>query len=94
MDPTKERNMGTSGKDDKSTEKEDVFSGDSVPRPLAFYREDADPSKVSSLRLGLHRAPAWSWPGSRGSACFPAEAYPPLRPLAVYSGEQFGETVN
>ena len=44
------------------------------------------PSQSNSLQLGLSStpAPAWSWPRSRRSACFPAEAYPPLRPLVVY----------
>jgi hypothetical protein len=34
----------------------------------------------------FHRTPAWSWPRSRRSACFPAEAYPPLRSLVSVSG--------
>ena len=38
----------------------------------------------STLGLSSHRTPAWSWPRSRRSACFPAVAYPPPRPLVVY----------
>jgi hypothetical protein len=36
----------------------------------------------------LRRTPAWSWPRSRRSACFPAEAYPPLRSFVMYPREQ------
>ena len=64
------------------------------PQTPGIYRLDANPSE-SLLPLGLsfNRTPAWSWPRSRRSACFPAEAYPPLRPLVVYPQQQFCATV-
>src|ERR1700686_5409073 len=34
-----------------------------------------------------------TWPRSRRSACFPAEAYPPLRPLKVYPQQECNVTV-
>ena len=39
---------------------------------------------VAGAQLNSKPAPAWSWPRSRRSGCFPAEPYPPLRPLVVY----------
>jgi hypothetical protein len=33
----------------------------------------------------FHRTPVWSWPRSRCSGCVPAEPYPSLRSLVVYS---------
>jgi hypothetical protein len=66
-----------------------MSSGDSVPRPLGFAA--LMPIPVHLVRRwgsALHRTPAWSWPRSRRSACFPAEAYPPLRSLVVYPQRQ------
>ena len=64
------------------------------PQTPGIYRLDANP-RESLLPLGLsfNRTPAWSWPRSRRSACFPAEAYPPLRPLVVYPQQQSCATV-
>jgi hypothetical protein len=66
------------------------FPGDSVPSPLGFFALMADPSETTfDAGLSFHRTPAWSWTRSRRSACFPAEAYPPPRPLVVHPPEQF-----
>jgi len=62
----------------------DVSSGDSVPRPLGFIASMPIPANDLQLGFSFRRTPAWSWPRSRRSGCFPAEPYLSLRPLVVY----------
>ena len=77
MDPTKERNLRErqNGRNGLRVKGETFAWGTPSPSP-GIYRVDANPSEIS-LPLGLSTAlaPAWSWPRSRRSACFPAEAY-------------------
>ena len=44
--------------------------------------------RVEQSRV-IHRTPVWSWPRSRRSGCVPAEPYPSLRSLVVYSESSF-----
>jgi hypothetical protein len=55
------------------------------PQTPGIYRFDANPSESSSsLGLSVAPNPSLVLARSRRSACFPAEAYPPLRSPVVY----------
>ncbi len=59
------------------------------PQPPRIYRVGANPSEIS-LPLGLSSAlaPAWSWPRSRRSACFPAEKFADFDEFADFTPQE------
>jgi len=88
MGPTKERNLKASETDENESKKRSsIRLGTLSPDPWDFTL--LMPIPVDYFFLGLScawkLAPAWSWPRSRRSGCFPAEPCPPLRPLVVYA---------
>ena len=60
------------------------FSGDSVPRPLGSIALMASLRNQLPLGLSSPLPPSLVFAPESVLSCFPAEAYPPLRPFVVY----------